>query len=195
MHFGTRVQVGSNARKASQSRHERRSLQLFSWISRLPPGNPRQSQNRHGKHRCSLCCHARHQGNPPLQTFSPSGYSFFFFLSYSIGFFVCFSWSTFLALFCFCFCAFWDLSVISHMGFCLLYSVLFNCMISHSCRHIVCWIKQIRFELLFHNLWCLIFLQVFTMSPVIHFLCKGPQSHYLCFFYTFKTVYGLFDNI
>ena len=123
------------------------------------------------------------------------GIRFFFFLSYSIGFFVCFSWSTFLALFCFCFCAFWDLSVISHMGFCLLYSVLFNCMISHSCRHIVCWIKQIRFELLFHNLWCLIFLQVFTMSPVIHFLCKGPQSHYLCFFYTFKTVYGLFDNI
>ena len=123
------------------------------------------------------------------------GIRFFFFFSLLFDRFLCLLFVVHFFGFV-CFCASWgDLSVISHMGFCLLYSVLFICMISHSYRHIVYWIKQIRFELSLHNLWCLIFLRVFTMSPAIRFLCKGPQSHNLCFFYTFKTVYYLFDNI
>lgn len=62
---------------------------------------------------------------PPLQTFFPSGYSFFFSLIRSVSFFA-FRGRLFFFFFGFvCFCAFWvAFLVITHMGFCLLHSYI-----------------------------------------------------------------------
>lgn len=60
---------------------------------------------------------------PPLQTFFPSGYSFFFSLIRSVSLF---AFRGLLFFFGFvCFCAFWvAFLVITHMGFCLLHSYI-----------------------------------------------------------------------
>lgn len=108
VHLGTCISVGADGREAAQGRNERRPLQLLAWVPRIPSGDSRQSQSRHGFHRYSLRRHARHQGpipsdpifsDTPATSLSPVSYYYYrFFVLY-------FSFVCFCILFCLLACS------------------------------------------------------------------------------------------